>query len=83
VEAQAPESAVKTWMAAVAPLFAVRYAHEGATAVYMVYTFAELTTKVRRVSIRQLPYLRREETLVASAQGKSEEGGFPGLNLMT
>jgi len=67
-------------MAAVAPL-SVRYAHEGATAVYMVYTSAELITKVRRVSIRQLPYLRRGETVVASAQGKPEEGGFPGLEL--
>ena len=36
------------------------------------------TTTVRRVSIRELPYLRRGETLVASAQGKPEEGGFPG-----
>jgi hypothetical protein len=38
---------------------------------------SSLTTTVRRVSIRELPYSRRGVTLVASGQSEPEEGGFP------
>ena len=54
------------------------FAHEGATAVYTGGDARDLTTTVRRVSIRELPYLRRGVTLVASGQSELEEGGFPG-----
>ena len=53
------------------------FAHEGATAMYTGRNARHLTTTVRRVSIGELPYLRRGVTLVPSGQSEPEEAVSP------
>ena len=63
VEAQAPEKRREDLNGRGGTSVRSPSAHEGATALSMVDSFAELTITVRRVSIRELPYFAARRNL--------------------